>query len=150
MANTAQEMEKLLIDSFYSTEIDERMAMELAFSMAARSPDPSTQNGAVLIDRKGWLIGLGYNRFPDKVACTEERLKRPAKYHLIWHAEESALYDAVRRGFDLDRSTLVCPWQACSECAKAIVGLGVSRIVRLNNNAPNVSWDESIRYGDII
>lgn len=134
----------------YNKQISEKDAMRLAYDLAAMSPDPSTQNGAVLISRHGYCIGLGYNRFPDGVTYNQERWEKPAKYHLVWHAEESAIYNAIQEGFDTDRSTLVCPWAACSECAKTIVGLGVKRLVRLNNSAPSSTWDDSIKYGDLI
>lgn len=109
----------------------DRNFLRKAYSWAATSPDRSTQNGAIVV-YKGEILGAGCNRPPPGIAVTEERLTvRPLKYKVINHAEDAALFDAVRNknGDRLEGATLYCPWVACSKCACVIIALGISRIV---------------------
>lgn len=106
--------------------------LRLAYLAAVSgSPDLSTQNGAAVFDSRGLRIGVSANSFPAGVGCLPERLVRPAKYSFIEHAERGALFDAVRRGYGdrLAGSTMFALWAACPDCARAIIGLGVSRLV---------------------
>lgn len=104
-----------------------------AYEEATKSPDPSTQNGALLV----WEdVHLGahehisdHNRFPDGVAYTSERLERPLKYAYIEHAERNVTYQAAERGLKTAGATMVCPWSACDNCARAIIQSGIRRLV---------------------
>jgi dCMP deaminase len=95
--------------------------LQECYELALRSPDPSTQNGAVAAGWSGLIHGRGWNDFPPGVA---PRLKSPEKYLYIQHAERNALYNA-----GMGANVLVCPWIACNECAKAMIHAGVERIV---------------------
>lgn len=123
-------------------------AMIHAYKNAQWSPDPSSQNGSVLVDSKSLeIISHGWNRFPDGVKSTPERLaNREEKYPRINHAERVALYSAARSGVATMGTTLVCPWLACTDCAKAIIDCGVRRVVshkqRMDIDAKN--WGPSI------
>lgn len=102
-----------------------------AYLEAWFSPDPSTQNGAVLVS-EGLVIGKGYNRFARGVIQTPERLAdRNQKYPRTAHAEENAIWSAVRTGFGtmISNSTLYVAWYACEKCAVAILESGVKRVV---------------------
>lgn len=109
--------------------------MRVAHEEAMKSPDQSTQVGAVVLDIYGNFLGSGQNRFTDGMIengpkTLEELLIRPTKYTFVSHGERNSLYDAVQRGSGADIHTLVCPWSACAECAKTIVQIGVRRLVR--------------------
>lgn len=94
------------------------------------SPDPSTKNGAILVDKYHRILTYGVNRFPRGVAETESRLTdKETKYRLVVHAENGAIFNAARHGKAVHGSTLYCPFYACSECAKAIIQGGVIRVV---------------------
>lgn len=125
---------------------DEEKLVE-AYYWATLSPDPSTQNGAVLYSRAGYLIGTGYNTFPFGIRHTEERLlNRDKKLMYIEHAERNCLFSAVRNQSKIESSTLFCPWIACHDCCRAIVQMGVARIVgdaRLSAG----KWMDSIEVG---
>lgn len=105
--------------------------MSKAYSHALDSPDPSSQNGAVLCKRQsnGQLdvVSKGFNHFYDgiepEVANRDEKLRR------IEHAERDAIYQAAKRGVEVEGSIMVCPWAACSDCARAIIGSGVSALI---------------------
>lgn len=119
-----------------------------AYATALNSPDPSTQNGAVVLDHNGRLIGTGCNTFTLGVKCTPDLLERPKKYSFIEHAERNALYDAVRHG--KKPYTMIAAWAACSDCARAIVGMGVKVLVRHIRQDDEGRWNESIEWGDQI
>lgn len=116
---------------------------------AQQSPDPSTQNAAVLC----WGVG-GYpieatwevNRFPRGVAYTTARWERPLKYSVIEHAERNSIFAAARLGVSTEGLTMVCPWAACSDCARAIIQAGISRLVTISPDPVQTHqrWDESI------
>jgi len=96
------------------------------------SIDPSTQCGAILVPASNGtnLVTFGTNRFPKGVKCTSELLAdREKKYFRIEHAERDAIFKAAMQGFPTLDATLYCPWYACSECAKAIIGAGIRRVV---------------------
>ena len=119
-----------------------------AYAWAMESPDPSTQNGAVVVDRWGKIVAGGVNDFPPGVAQTAERWERPAKYAYVEHAERSALFNAggAARG-----STLVCCWAACPDCARAIILHGCQRLVTHAESRElrgGSSWDEGIAVAD--
>jgi dCMP deaminase len=129
--------------------------LRLAYLEAHKSPDLSTQNGAVLVTPGGLVIGGGHNGPPPGIAATRERLEtRPLKYQVINHAEDAALFDAVRRGHDgelIAGSTLYCPWYACAKCACVAIALGVKRIVGHRwcdtHGRANGKWVESVALG---
>jgi dCMP deaminase len=100
-----------------------------AYSAAATSPDKSNQNGAVLV-REPFFIAAGCNTFPPGVDVTEELLNdRDKKLFYIEHAERNAIFRAVREGVWVHGTTLVCPWAACSDCARAIILCGIRRVI---------------------
>ena len=114
---------------------------------ALYSPDPSTQNGAVIVRGNNVLKDtFAVNEFPRGVHYLDERWERPLKYEIIEHAERGAIYKAAKHGYETDGCTLVSPWAACSDCARAIICAGITDLVTL---APKVSdtnerWDASI------
>ncbi len=103
--------------------------LKAAYTLAAKSPDPSTQNGAVIVDESDRIIGEGCNVFPEGVIESDDRWERPLKYKFIEHAERSAVYDAAKRGNPTNGLTMYCPWSACSDCARAIIRSGIKTLV---------------------
>jgi dCMP deaminase len=116
-----------------TTVIDYTEAMRLAMKAAMRSHDESKKNGAVLTwrDGKPIYITAAYNQFPRGVVETEARWERPAKYRFVEHAERGALYQAARCGVSTQRLSMVCPWAACTDCARAIIQCDIERLVTL-------------------
>jgi len=122
--------------------------MIVALQQALLSPDPSTQNGAILV--RDDIVGRGYNCFPDGVEYLPERWKRPIKYSYIEHAERNAIFNAARCGSCAAGTTLYCTWFACADCARAIIQAGVVRVVGVAKHASHGQWNESISIGDIM
>lgn len=123
-----------------------RQYLTMAYQAASKSPDPSTQNGAVIVTGAGTAVDC--NRFPDRVKITDERLKRPLKYSFIEHAERNAIFQASRQQLPILGSTMYVPWFACSDCARAIISVGIRKVVghqKMIDGTPD-HWKESIEH----
>lgn len=130
---------------------DYEVLMLKAYEAATSSPDPSTQNGAVLLASFRFK---GCNEFPEGVSSDHWNGPKEAKYARVVHAEVSALLNAARSGAVTEGSTLVAPWAACSNCAKHIAYAGVVTLVRhafLDNGVDTSNpWYEDCLIGDEI
>lgn len=125
--------------------------LRAAYGVAGWSPDPSTQNGGILINADGIEIARCCNEFPLDVKYTPARWERPLKYSLIEHAERNLIYSAARRGLSTCDSTMFVPWAACADCARAIIQAGVVRLVRHHDatvHGAGGNWDGSISIAD--
>ncbi len=107
----------------------QRKFLAMAYEEARKSKDPSTQNGALLVDAQGVIQTIDCNRFPDLVKETTARWERPLKYKIVVHAEEGSLFQAARKGIKTVGLTMVCPWAACTDCARAIIQCGITTLV---------------------
>ena len=124
--------------------------LAMAYQAATKSPDPSTQNGAVIVTASGTAADC--NRFPDRVKITDERLQRPLKYNFIEHAERNVIFQASRQQLPIMGATMYVPWAACADCARAIVQVGIKKIVRhkqMMDGTPD-HWKESIAHAEAI
>lgn len=119
-----------------------------AYSVAIDfSTDPSTQNGAILVEGGGY-VAFGANHFPRGVQELPERWERPGKYQYVEHAERNCIYDAARYGVRTEGLIMYCPWFACTDCARAIIQAGIKEVVGhdtpLHDN-PSQVWSDSIK-----
>lgn len=138
-----------------------------ALKSASNSPDASTQNGAIVIwehpDGKSEIeLSRGWNTFQGNVEHVQE--PRAEKLYRIEHAERMAIWNFFENiynqnlplpaGYSLRDGTitLICPWAACSDCSRAIVGAKINKLVRLElvANETNGSWARSCDVGDEI
>ncbi len=129
--------------------LNEQMLKD-CYAIALSSPDPSTQNAAFIVAKNGTSGHAGCNTFTRGVEATPERLERPLKYSYVEHAERNAIFAAARAGAKLDGATMYCPWAACIECARAIVQVGITTLVRhkqASDRSPE-RWIESIALAD--
>lgn len=123
---------------------DTKQYLLMAYTMAKKSPDLSTQNGAVIITPSG--VAGGYNKFPTRVSVTKDRLQRPLKYSYMEHAERSAIYKAATLQLPVLGSTMYSPWFACADCGRAIIEVGIRKVVghkKMLDETPD-RWKESI------
>ena len=109
--------------------LDWQKLLKIAYLEAQKSTNPSTQNGAILVDDKGNVILSAVNSFPDGVTETEERQNRPLRYKFSVHSERNVLYLAARLGIKTEGLLMVCPWAACTDCAQGIIQAGIKRLV---------------------
>jgi dCMP deaminase len=123
--------------------------LRLCYDKALDSPDPSTQNAAVLCweDSRGrlgpYVETFACNEFPYGVAYKPERWERPLKYAYVEHAERNCLYKACRRGRCTKGEVMVSPWAACADCARAIVQAGVRKLITQRHDDED-RWKASI------
>jgi dCMP deaminase len=100
--------------------------MDLATHVAGWSRDPSTKVGAVIVDGKNLVVGLGYNGFPRGVKDLKERYDdRATKYKYVVHAEPNAILNSTR---DVRGCVLYCTLHPCGECAKIIIQAGIAAV----------------------
>lgn len=117
--------------------------LRMAHIIARTSPDPSTQNGAVIAYNRT-TVSAGCNEYPRGVIPSPERLERPLKYSVIEHAERNAIYSAR----DCTDCTMYALWAACADCARAIIQSNITTLVThefytLDEHRAE-HWDESI------
>ena len=140
--------------------MDLRDLFKQAYEAALLSPDPSTQVGALLVKQPragftpSWLsddiIAKDCNRFPDKVLYKPERWEKPLKYKVIEHAERNVIYQCAKSGTATKGLILVGTWACCSDCARAIIQAGISKVITHReacDRAPQFWQDEiSVAY----
>lgn len=133
---------------------DHRYFLREAYKIAQQSLDPSTQNGAVLVDpAHATILARGANNFPRDVQTQPERWERPAKYSWVEHAERNAIYDAALIGVPTKGLVMYCCWAACTDCARAIIQSGIKEVVTHYDPTSSTrfempaapSWLESIK-----
>ncbi len=105
--------------------------MQMAFLIAQRSKDPSTQAGAVIVDQCNIIVGLGYNGFPrgcpdDKLPWNREGDLIDTKYAYVVHGEENAVYNASKQ---TDGCKIYSTLFPCNECTKTLIQSGIKEVI---------------------
>lgn len=114
--------------------------LRLAEQVAEWSKDPSTKVGAVVVDEKRRVIGVGYNGFARGVQDRIGRLsERTVKYDLTVHAELNAILNcsAPTAG-----SIVYVTQHPCARCAALLIQAGVAGVV-----CPRPDRGVMIRWG---
>ena len=108
------------------TSWDKRFLL-LARMIGSWSKDPSTSQGAVIIDKRKRIISAGYNGFARGMNDDERLEDRSQKYPRVIHAEENAILFAEQdlRGYTI----YVIPMPPCAGCAAKIIQVGMIRVV---------------------
>jgi len=129
---------------------DDYFYLKLAYQVAAKySTDPSTQNGAVLVDACGNILADAANCFPTGIKETRDRWERPLKYKYVEHAERNVLFSAAKRGISTRSAKMYVPWFACPDCARAIIQCGITEVIghkKISDHAPE-RWEEAVHIG---
>jgi dCMP deaminase len=128
--------------------VNDRMFFDVAARAAVEcSHDHNTQNGAVLLSYGLSVAGANMYRHD---AWRQRVVTRDDKLLLIEHAERVAIYEAAKLGQKTEGGTLFALWAACPECARAIVGAGITRLVTLQatRDLTPERWAEPIRIAD--
>jgi dCMP deaminase len=104
--------------------------LDICKVVAARSKDPNTQIGCVVVGPAHEIRTTGYNSFPRGIRDdVPERRVRPEKYLWIEHAERNAICNAARCGTALEHCTIYVEIMPCMDCARAIVQAGIREVV---------------------
>ena len=99
----------------------------------------------MVVGSKGQILSQGYNGFPRKINDEHSRLSyRPTKLKYVVHAEMNCIYNASFNGTSLDGSTLyVHGLPVCSECAKGVIQVGISRVFMCHPVKIDERWKDS-------
>jgi dCMP deaminase len=121
----------------------------LAYAAASRSTCRRLKVGAVVVDRRGRILGTGYNGSPAGYPHCEELdcdLSRPCQWSV--HAETNALLFSENRELD---KTIYVTAAPCRACALAIANAGVVRVVIGTSfrDEPGLSGREVLDRGHI-
>lgn len=115
--------------------------INIADEVATRSKDPSTQVGAVIVDKNHRPVSFGYNWFlwaGDDRYLTRER---PMKYYFSIHAEMNAILFSKT---DLEWCTLYCNYACCENCLKFIIQSWIKMVIykqlHVNSHTNSSSW----------
>lgn len=121
--------------------------LKLAGEVATWSKDPSSQIGSVAIGEDNQVLSTGVNGFPRGVKDSPERFKnREIKYRFVSHSEKNLIYNACLNGVSLKNSTVyVKNLPVCSECAKGLIQVGVSKVVMQHNRDLTGKWEEEFQ-----
>src|SRR5260221_5874004 len=127
--------------------------MDICKAVAARSKDPNTQLGCVIVGPNHEIRSTGYNSFPRGIRDdVPERLARPAKYLWIEHAERNAICNAARAGTATEGCSIFVEIMPCMDCARAIVQAGIVEAVvsagRLGQDS-TAPCNEPFRMGEV-
>ena len=120
--------------------------INIAEQVKLKSKDKRTQIGVVVVGKDNEIVSTGYNSFARGINDeVDERQERPEKYFWFEHAERNAIYNAARIGVSTLGTTMYMTCgMSCSDCARAIINSGVSKIVlREGKGAKGDKWNES-------
>lgn len=124
------------------SEWDDRF-LRLAQAVGEWSKDRSRKVGCIIVDDERGIRAIGYNGFPRGIEDEfQARHSRPTKYLWTEHAERNAIYEAARTGTRLEGCTMYLPWFPCMDCARAIVQVGIKRLVALRPDTTDAQWGE--------
>ena len=103
-----------------------------ALDLAQKSPCKKRKVGAIIVDRKGYTLGEGWNRPTSTTGCEDAN---GDTFPDVVHAEIAALeyFNIVRKTrVYTDELTMYVTHQPCENCAKAIAEAGITdvRIVK--------------------
>ena len=125
----------------------DRRFMDLAANIGSWSKDRSAKTGCVIVGSDRLIRSTGFNGFVrgvnDDVATRHER---PAKYSWTEHAERNAIYNAARIGMPLVGCTCYINWFPCIDCARAIVQVGIVRVVALEPDRTDAKWGAEFEF----
>jgi len=109
--------------------------MRMSLIIAERSKDPHTQAGAIVVNQRHVVVGVGYNGFPrgiepDSLPWDREGDLADTKYAYVCHAEENAIYNANAQ---TEGCKVYCTLFPCNECAKTIIQNGIKEVIYLSD-----------------
>jgi dCMP deaminase len=111
--------------------------MRIASVVAHKSKDPNTNVGAVVVDNRNCIVGVGFNGPPPNIPDDQIPWDREGsseldrKYCWISHAESNALdFSDRNRLAGAKIYVLLFP---CCDCSKRIIQAQISEVIYLND-----------------
>jgi len=97
--------------------------------------------GATIVNSNRRVIGLGYNGFPKGIADLGDRLEdKDLKRSLSVHAELNCILNSIEKP---TACTIYVTRHPCSECAKAIIQAGITRVASPKAEIDHPTWGAS-------
>jgi len=120
--------------------------MGIAIILAARSKDPSTRHGAVIVNQNHQIIGCGYNGFARGVSDDIFPWTSPEKYDYVAHAEGNAIDNSNIMTLEKCRIYLWSEkgYLPCSQCAIRLIQKGISEVIvaaQISENTKTYNWE---------
>jgi dCMP deaminase len=107
----------------------EKTFLDIAEIIGKRGTCARAQVGAVIVKGKR-IISTGYNGPPpDEHHCSSQTCNIELTCTRSIHAELNAILFAAKEGISIDGATLYCTYAPCAGCARAIVMVGIKRVV---------------------
>jgi dCMP deaminase len=137
--------------------IDDRRFLLMCNEAREDSHDPDRKVGTIIVDSAGQKLAVGANAPPPPLGLTaaeshEAIAHDPTwKYFMLEHAERNAIFAALNQGKSLVGATMYGTLFPCADCARAIVAVGLSRLVVLGLDKDpmrDVKWLEHYRYAE--
>jgi dCMP deaminase len=126
----------------------DRRYFGLAKRISVWSKDPKAKVGAVLLNRLGWPIALGYNGFPAGIEDDINKLEDgKLKNQMVVHAEQNVLLCAgpqAREGTVYVFGKPICP-----RCAVLLIQAGIKRVVGIQPDPIKNPGSDTHRGGKI-
>jgi dCMP deaminase len=138
---------------FQDTQIDdsggrpswEDTFIQVAFTVAARGTCPARRVGCVITSSDHHILATGYNGAPAglphcaEVGCHPDGDGRCTR---AVHAEMNAVLQAAYIGVSIKGGTLYCTARPCLNCAKAVIQVGVARVIWAIDDLESRSRDQ--------
>uniref|UniRef100_UPI00398F4415 uncharacterized protein n=1 Tax=Pristiophorus japonicus TaxID=55135 RepID=UPI00398F4415 len=112
-------------------------SLQLCFLLAARSDDPHRGVGAIIYNKKQFIVAAGYNGYIKKATygnfprCGRNSQSTTAKASSMVHAEVNALL--FRSDTDVDSAVLFSSKIPCTNCEKMINTSGIKTVVSVKD-----------------
>ena len=108
--------------------------MTMAKVAAMRSKDPSTQVGAVIVDKDNHILSVGYNGAPNGYEDSDFPWARDGeeletKYPYVCHAEMNAISNFNGNKTALKGAKIYVSLFPCNECTKLLIQNGIKDII---------------------
>lgn len=107
----------------------DELFMNVAFTVAQKSKDPSTKVGCVLVGPDNEPRSFGWNGLARGVDDLPERMERPTKYDWTVHGEANAIANAARVGIPTKGCRAYITHFPCKSCSDLLIQAGIECIV---------------------
>ncbi len=113
--------------SMTSQEEWDKYFMNIAEAVSAKSKDPSSKMGCVIVDQNKRVVSLGYNGLVQGADESKMTMsERPMKYYFSIHSEMNAVLFARQ---PLNGCTIYNRVATCENCLKYCLQAGITRFV---------------------